>query len=1170
MSWNISRIINNLAFDVSNLKQDVSELETKTVDIVETNVNGTVFDKNIYADKYIINNGPNPAQFLLSDGTSTILNDSEFIIVNTPPFNNVIDVNKSKGDVYYDTNSSSVYGFQPPFMDEPVERSIPSPSVTNYNVSTEAGFVDALNNEIPPETSIQITLTANITFTSSKTITPSRGVKIISDNGSRVITFSSSTNILRFEGDDVILEGIHFLNSNAGSSATCIAFTSTAASNNYVKNCTFYTNEFAITSLNPQIQITDCYFLFTGTSDSHRYIALYKNTGNTIIARNVFQGNTAFNTACIFISGVSGSSFTNGSFVFKNNTTYALFPVQRLCIADAAFGVNDNVKFWIHDNTIQSSSGFMIFYNPIPMTGVYSVVAYNNTETLGGTAIGSKGIIACDNATATTLPSRTGKPYITTFNNIQPALRADYTGWTTDNNVAYNTTVISTVGNTPKLYSAVLQDVIGGNTSEKTANIVLPLPNDGTRFLQNVYADKFIIEGGPSPAGYLLSDGTILNSSSSNNNSNIYLYNNNLTTTAPPANGQIRFNNSVNQNATQVYISHMTRDGIDVDPFISLISQLSILYIQDQDDSANYIKYNVNSAPTITPNSYVSVNVTFLEGGGTGLNAFPAGMNIFLSLFTNDTEIDTRLSNLETKTQNMSASSSSNIINKSTVFILDNFGNFIVRDDTLNPLLAVNEAQVDTHVELNVNNNRIINVGAPSSNTDATTKSYVDASINNTVANYMGKTNIINNATPYINSSGLITSNVSNLYCQAGVDNLQTIYNNIQKDNNYSIELSSGTHPIVGGLVLTENNVSIVGQINSTSINADIQGVTIGSAVSFTSQLKFSYIKFISTITFYSGSGQALNHYFQNCDFLNVVTFSTIILGTGLSIFFNNCKFSYGSTITFPNTQANIYFYDCEFSNNIFVNNLGANQLNIISCRGLNSTSVTNVKYVGVNQLYSGTTNLIGDTLKLTGTNEAFLKGDGSLDLNNYITSDSASVTYLAKTGGTMTGGLNMGAQNITNCNTITATSLVKSGGTSTQLLLANGGTLATTSLTTVSPSFFNLTIAGVTPIVSMRKIHNGTTGTVTLYIANFSGTAPSTSTVLTSTNAISDTTFRPGVTLYFPVRIRKSAVTQMGTLIIYSTGLIGITDVAETANFWTSGNTGCGIVGDTCISYTL
>ena len=108
--------------------------------------------KNIYSDGFVLNNGPTPAQFLLSDGTSTILNDSEYIISNTPPFNTISDITKSKGDVYYVPSTSSIYGFQPPFYDEPMERSLPAATYTNANVGTEAEFVSALNTEIPPQT----------------------------------------------------------------------------------------------------------------------------------------------------------------------------------------------------------------------------------------------------------------------------------------------------------------------------------------------------------------------------------------------------------------------------------------------------------------------------------------------------------------------------------------------------------------------------------------------------------------------------------------------------------------------------------------------------------------------------------------------------------------------------------------------------------------------------------------------------------------------------------------------------------------------------------------------------------------------------------------------------------------------------------------------------------
>ena len=74
-----------------------------------------------------------------------------------------------------------------------------------------------------------------------------------------------------------------------------------------------------------------------------------------------------------------------------------------------------------------------------------------------------------------------------------------------------------------------------------------------------------------------------------------------------------------------------------------------MIYLQDQDNSTNYIRYYVNSNSTITAYSYVTLSVTFLDGANNGLTNFGAGMNIFLSIFTNDIEIDTRFSNLEQK-----------------------------------------------------------------------------------------------------------------------------------------------------------------------------------------------------------------------------------------------------------------------------------------------------------------------------------------------------------------------------------------------------------------------------------------------------------------------------------------------------------------------------------------
>ena len=192
MSWNTSRILNKLEYEINESKKDISVLEQKTFYISDQlSTTGTVFADNVYSDGFVLNNGPEPAQVLLSDGTTAILNDNEYIIVNTPPFNSIIDITKSKGDVYYDTTSSSLYGFQPPFRDEPLERSLPSTTYTNTNVATETQFINALTNEIPPLTTKQITLTADITFTSSKTIVDN--IRITSDTGTRTIVYNSAT-----------------------------------------------------------------------------------------------------------------------------------------------------------------------------------------------------------------------------------------------------------------------------------------------------------------------------------------------------------------------------------------------------------------------------------------------------------------------------------------------------------------------------------------------------------------------------------------------------------------------------------------------------------------------------------------------------------------------------------------------------------------------------------------------------------------------------------------------------------------------------------------------------------------------------------------------------------------------------------------------------------------
>ena len=137
--------------------------------------------------------------------------------------------------------------------------------------------------------------------------------------------------------------------------------------------------------------------------------------------------------------------------------------------------------------------------------------------------------------------------------------------------------------------------------------------------------------------------------------SNIYLYDNSTVVLAQPGIGKIRYNNSIQDNATEIYVSSLTRDGIDIDEFLTLICDLSIIYIQDQNSSINFIKYSVVGIPTILINDYITIPVLKQSSGGSGSYNFPNGQQIFMSIFSNTTLIDNKITVIETKTQNQNS-----------------------------------------------------------------------------------------------------------------------------------------------------------------------------------------------------------------------------------------------------------------------------------------------------------------------------------------------------------------------------------------------------------------------------------------------------------------------------------------------------------------------------------
>jgi hypothetical protein len=170
-----------------------------------------------------------------------------------------------------------------------------------------------------------------------------------------------------------------------------------------------------------------------------------------------------------------------------------------------------------------------------------------------------------------------------------------------------------------------------------------------------IISNKFVKSGGTN-IQYLMGDGSTLTQSATSGNSNFYLYKSiDGVTTPPPSSGNIGYNNAVQASATIVYISHLTRDSIDVEVFYNQVNQLNDLYIQDQNSSINFIKYNITGTPTPIPNSYIAIPVVMESYGGTGNTSFGPTHNVLLAFFSNLTEVDQRLSTLETKTFNQTA-----------------------------------------------------------------------------------------------------------------------------------------------------------------------------------------------------------------------------------------------------------------------------------------------------------------------------------------------------------------------------------------------------------------------------------------------------------------------------------------------------------------------------------
>jgi collagen type VII alpha len=168
---------------------------------------------------------------------------------------------------------------------------------------------------------------------------------------------------------------------------------------------------------------------------------------------------------------------------------------------------------------------------------------------------------------------------------------------------------------------------------------VSPLDNNtyiSTQITTNVYTDPsldpsewtlFSYQGATGSTGLTGATGPKGQSSSFFN----YIANTGLTSGNPGA-GNVIWNSSTQNSATQLNVSHLTADNVDIDVFLSLLTVTETILIQDSSDSNNYQEWTITGTPSTVTNSYWMYPVTLTASGGTGTTNFSSAQSIVLAL----------------------------------------------------------------------------------------------------------------------------------------------------------------------------------------------------------------------------------------------------------------------------------------------------------------------------------------------------------------------------------------------------------------------------------------------------------------------------------------------------------------------------------------------------------
>jgi hypothetical protein len=107
-------------------------------------------------------------------------------------------------------------------------------------------------------------------------------------------------------------------------------------------------------------------------------------------------------------------------------------------------------------------------------------------------------------------------------------------------------------------------------------------------------------------------------------------------TSGYPGDGDIIWNNATQTSATNILVSHLTDNGIDVEIFLALLVETEQIVIQSQASSGDNQVWQINGTPTVTnpgtSTAYWTYPVTLVSSAGTGTTGFANAAPLFLAL----------------------------------------------------------------------------------------------------------------------------------------------------------------------------------------------------------------------------------------------------------------------------------------------------------------------------------------------------------------------------------------------------------------------------------------------------------------------------------------------------------------------------------------------------------